>query len=233
MYNSNRVQIQRRRTGLAITLIILLGTTGLIVGCSGDIAQPDLDDTEYTVDTGDDLLNPDKAGSTLIRCQGTRCTRPGEAIIAGYPARSYSYIVTPGRTAVNNVDIGIDGRTSVLYAGINSIIMPVGWTMNIINVEQPPHQIVFRTHGYVTNSNNTCRKIIRFSTTNPLHAQTSQFQLAFDYGSDAHEVSWDTSDGSVSNWNLPVGKGAGPAHSPVRPATPTNAELYDHEILEP
>ncbi len=201
--NEKLLKSSQLRCGMLVVLVIAL--VGFLVGCSDEAMQPDWESSNSEVEA-DDVFSADKALNTKIFCQGQMCFKPGDAYIAGYPRRDYSYIVNAGVNGVSRVEFGVHKEFAYLY----NMIMPAGWTWSIINLDED------KTHAYTSPHNSysyaigSCSLVLRFE--GPI--QNSRFQLAYNKNILPHLVEWETSDGSVANWVKPVGMSLGPVHAP-------------------
>jgi hypothetical protein len=141
-------------------------------------------------------------------CNGTGITSAG--------IREFVYnvkVASGGLASVTSVDVGthIDNN----LADYTNLVMPPNWTLTILPVTRPCHGPHCTQHGGTSLVDDSCLFTLHFSGP----AKTSNFTLAYDFvpNFDIHDADWRASNGSRARWNLPVGMGDGPIHSPWQP----------------
>ncbi len=134
----------------------------------------------------------------------------------GSGPRNFYYrvqIPSGGAVQVDRVDIGTDDGNISHYS---SFVLPANWTATIVSAS-PPDNPACTNHGGNTIAAGNCPYNVRFDKGTGV-AQTSNFQLGFDYiGSTGHDVNWHASllnSSNSANWTKPVGLGLGPVHGP-------------------
>ncbi len=212
----------KRNLYAGLLLLLLPVLAGLLIGCSGDpvaLPTPESNSDEISAVAQDKAMNPQ------IFCQGTKCTRPGEPIQAGYPRRDYSYIVDPGFSYIDRLEIGIE-HTSYQ---ISNVIVPAGWSWQIIPGNHPHNgRMPTVPHGNQRAINGNCGAVILF--TGP--SLMSKDQFAFDFDAPPHVVNWHAENwiwgwNFDANWGSRIGRGDGPVHGPKRRFIPIDPTSID------
>lgn len=143
-----------------------------------------------------------------IECLGRAC--------GGSGPMQYFYLVSPGAEPVTSVDIGIHGDPGM---DPTTYSLPHGWELDIVPVAMPD-DLLGTQHGWPTLQRGTCDFTMHFHATDPALAMTAPFNLGVSYPASGkyHDAGWrvESETNEVhSSWLRPVGKGAGPVHSPI------------------
>lgn len=182
-------------------LIGFLALAGLIGGAIITLR----DTTEAMAPTPSPIVRVECIGTAGTGSTGC-CNEPGP--------RQFAYrVVIPGGDipiSVSQLDIGTHWPDPAAYG---NLLMPTGWTMNILPAPYvSPDRFACTSHGNLTFIGGDCPYILRWSGP----PQTSSFVVGFDangpFTFDIHDVNWQISPTKKANWNQPVGRGRGPVH---------------------
>lgn len=167
--------------------------------------------------------------SQTIECDGLICGGSGDfGGAAACGKRQYMYKIADTSFAVpETLYIGTHDGVKANYT---NVCLPAGWEFNIDPITEDDYD-GFTLHGdFSTGPDGSCPAVIILIR---LGSSNLPFYFGYDHELGPHDVGWEIFgfNDATENWNLPVGGGEGPVHSPKFDTCYTEADINGDGII--